>query len=81
MQADDPSSLDSLGKFRQGIRQAESAGVVFENRSGADIQSVLGWTAPDGIAMCQNEVVADLNKGDRPWINLFALAWIRQRAF
>ncbi|WP_210241213.1 hypothetical protein, partial [Mesorhizobium sp. B3-2-1] len=58
------ASLDSLGKSRQEIRQAESIGVDFENRSGADVWSVLGWTAPDGIAMCQNEVVADLNKGD-----------------
>jgi transposase len=24
---------------------------------------VLGWTAPDGIAMCQNEVVEDLKQG------------------
>ncbi|RUW59180.1 IS110 family transposase, partial [Mesorhizobium sp. M7A.F.Ca.US.008.03.1.1] len=23
----------------------------------------MGWTAPDGIVMCQNEVVADLKQG------------------
>ncbi|WP_292510489.1 hypothetical protein, partial [Mesorhizobium sp.] len=27
-----------------------------ENRSGAYLKYVLGWTAPDGITMCQNEV-------------------------
>jgi transposase len=37
--------------------------VVSENRSAADIGYVLGWTAPDGIAMCQNEVVEDLKQG------------------
>src|SRR5690348_3059672 len=42
---------------------------------------MLGWTAPDGIAMCQNEVVEISSKGDRPWRRLFALGWIRQRAF
>jgi hypothetical protein len=31
-----------------------------ESRSGAYFSYVLGWTAPDGIVMCQNEVVANL---------------------
>jgi transposase len=42
--------------------------VASENRSGAYIWSVLGWTAPDGIVMCQNEVVADLKQG-RPSVD------------
>jgi transposase len=42
--------------------------VVFENRSGAYLRYVLGWTAPDGIVMCQNEVVADLKQG-RPSVD------------
>ena len=40
---------------------------------------MLGWTAPDGIALCQGEVVVDLTKEDRPWRRLFALALIRQK--
>lgn len=31
--------------------------------------------------MCQNEVVADPNRGGRPWIRLFDLVWIRPRMF
>jgi hypothetical protein len=27
---------------------------------------VMVWTAPYGIAMCQNEVVANLRQGSRP---------------
>jgi transposase len=37
--------------------------VASENRSGAYLKYVLGWTAPDGIVMCQNEVVEDLKQG------------------
>jgi transposase len=35
------------------------------SRTGAQrtFGSVLGWTAPDGIVMCQNEVVEDLKQG------------------
>jgi len=32
------------------------------------LKYVLGWTAPDGIVMCQNEVVADLKQG-RPSVD------------
>ena len=39
-----------------------------ENRSVAYFSYVLGWTAPDGIAMCQIEVVADLKQG-RPSVD------------
>jgi transposase len=42
--------------------------VASENRSGAYFSYVLGWTAPDGIAMCQIEVVADLKPG-RPSVD------------
>ena len=42
--------------------------VASENRSGAYSKYVLGWTAPDGIAMCQNEVVAYLKQG-RPSVD------------
>jgi hypothetical protein len=32
---------------------------------------LLGWTAPNGIAMCQNEFVESSIEGDRPWNRLF----------
>ena len=32
--------------------------------------ALLGWTAPNGIAMCQSECVARLNQGSRPWSKL-----------
>jgi len=35
---------------------------------------MLGWTAPNGIAMCQIELVERLNEGDRPWRRLHVLA-------
>jgi len=31
-----------------------------------------GWTAPNGIAVCQIELVEVLNEGHRPWSRLFA---------
>jgi hypothetical protein len=37
--------------------------VDFENRSERTFRYVLGWTAPDGIVMCQNEVAVDLKQG------------------
>ena len=36
---------------------------------------------PPTALMCQNEVVADLRKGDRPWNRLPALGWIRRSTF
>nr|AJW29341.1 antirestriction protein [Sphingomonas sp. NS2] len=33
-------------------------------------KALLGWTAPNGIAMCQSECVARLNQGSRPWSKL-----------
>ena len=33
-------------------------------------RALLGWTAPNGIAMCQSECVARLNQGSRPWSKL-----------
>ena len=44
-------------------------------------REVLGWTAPNGIAMCQREFVEDSIEGDRPWRILHALGWTRQRAY
>ncbi len=32
--------------------------------------AVLGWTAPNGIAMCQSEFVERLNQRSRPWSRL-----------
>ena len=34
------------------------------------IRILLGWTAPNGIAMCQSEFVEKLNQGSRPWNRL-----------
>jgi hypothetical protein len=36
---------------------------------------------PPTASMCQNEVVVDLRKGDRPWNMLAELAWIRRSTF
>lgn len=33
-------------------------------------REVLGWTAPNGIAMCQSEFVRGLIRGSRPWNRL-----------
>src|SRR5580700_3090648 len=41
----------------------------------------MGWTAPYGIALCQNEVVANLRQGSRPWSRLSELEWIRRSIF
>ncbi|WP_352842933.1 ATP-binding protein [Mesorhizobium sp. M0933] len=43
--------------------------------------SLLGWTAPNGIAMCQNEFVDSSIEGDRPRKRLSELVSTRQRAF
>ena len=40
------------------------------------------WSGrPPTASMCQNEVVADLREGDRPWNMLAELAWIRRSTF
>ena len=36
---------------------------------------------PPTASMCQNEVVADLKRGSRPWTRLSALVWTRPRVF
>ncbi|OKP64462.1 hypothetical protein BTE77_34610 [Ensifer adhaerens] len=38
-----------------------------------DQSGLLGWTAPNGIAMCQNEFVESSIEGDRPWNKLSEL--------
>ncbi|HET7255076.1 MAG TPA: hypothetical protein VFJ46_15050 [Xanthobacteraceae bacterium] len=36
---------------------------------------------PPTASVCQNEVVADLKRGSRPWRSLSALVWTRPRVF
>jgi len=53
-------------------------GSRFSSRSAQGRLMMLGWTAPNGIAMCQGDVVVRLTLGSRPWTRLSVLASTRQ---
>ncbi|WP_190287409.1 hypothetical protein [Novosphingobium sp. LASN5T] len=57
--------LRLLDAADEGADWTEAVQIVF----GID-PALLGWTAPNGIAMCQSECVARLNQGSRPWSKL-----------
>lgn len=57
------------GRDRLSIGHGLGNDVVLRGAGTRDC-AVLGWTAPNGIAMCQSECVARLNQGSRPWSKL-----------
>jgi hypothetical protein len=71
--ADHTNALDSTGNNQYAAR----CDTVL-----ADIRSNHCWCGrPPTASMCQNEVVADLKQGDRPWTKLSESAWIRRSIF
>src|SRR5258707_11066266 len=62
------SSLRTQGPIRRGLSFLHwSRGLLSLLRPGVMRPGVMMvWTAPYGIAMCQNEVVANLRQGSRP---------------
>ena len=56
--------------------------IVAGHETTASTLNMICWGGrPPTASMCQNEVVVDLRKGDRPWNMLAELAWIRRSTF
>ncbi len=59
-----------LARAVEADRSASMAKTQSERLTLEDLAAVLGWTAPNGIAMCQSEFVERLNQRSRPWSRL-----------
>ena len=71
------ASAMNLGKRGELVAVAVTGGKSLRTAGAAPV-TPCGGRPPNGIKVCQNEVVADLRQGGRPWNRLPELEWIRQ---